>query len=106
MRLHWTGIFLPQFVIDRIRIILQIHHNLMKLNSRTRGTFFILLLLGFITGTLGWEVLERILAQGGVLLNLSAGPIGFDLFAVSFYIRFNPGSLVGIIITGFLFRSL
>jgi len=53
------------------------------------------LFLGLLIGTLGWDLLESIIAMAGGSLKLQAGPLGFDLGVVSFYLRINPGSLVG-----------
>ena len=62
--------------------------------------------LGFLIGTLAWEVLERIVLQMGYELALGIGPVGFDLSVLSFYIKINPGSFIGLLGAVFLFRLL
>ena len=69
----------------------------MKLSSRNRSTFLIFLGLGFLIGTLGWEVLERILLQLGWEIALGIGPVGFDLSVLSVFIKLNPGTFIGVL---------
>ena len=64
------------------------------------------LILGFLIGTLGWEVLERIVLQMGFELALGIGPVGFDLSVLSFFVKINPGSFIGVISGIFLFRVM
>ena len=78
----------------------------MKLTKKNLGFFLTLLGLGLVVGTLSWEIVERIFAAAGLAFDISAGPIGFDLDVISFYIRVNPGSLVGTAGGGFLFSRL
>jgi len=78
----------------------------MKLNSRNRSTFLAFLGLGFLIGTLGWEVLERILLQLGWEIALGIGPVGFDLSVLSFFIKVNPGTFIGVLGGVFLFRLM
>jgi hypothetical protein len=78
----------------------------MKLNSRNRSTFLIFLGLGFLIGTLGWEVLERIVQRMGFELALGIGPVGFDLSVLSVFIKINPGTFIGILGGIFLFRVM
>lgn len=58
-------------------------------------------LAGCAAGTLLWEILEKILEVFGVLIDLTAGPVGFDIYVVSFFIRLNPGTVLGGIIAFF-----
>ena len=67
----------------------------MKLTGRTRSTFLLFLLLGWLIGSLAWEVLERILSRAGMSLSLGIGPIGFDLRVLAFSLMVNPGSVLG-----------
>ncbi len=53
-----------------------------------------------------WEVFEYILARSGVDLNYSIGPVGFDLDVISFYIKVNPGSFLGLVGSIFLFKGI
>jgi hypothetical protein len=66
-----------------------------------------LIFLGTIAGTLAWGILEKIISHfSSRPFDLSAGPLGFDLGALMFYIRVNPGSLLGAAGGFWLFRSL
>jgi hypothetical protein len=78
----------------------------MKLSSRNRSTFLAFLGLGFLVGTLGWEVLERIVQQLGLDLALGIGPVGFDLSVLSVFIKINPGTFIGVLGGIFLFRMM
>ena len=76
----------------------------MKLTSRNRSTLALFVFLGFLIGSLVWELFERILAHSGLELALGIGPIGFDLLVLSFYFKINPGSFFGLIAGFLLFR--
>ena len=76
----------------------------MKLSSRTQNTFMTMFLLWSIVGTLAWELLVRVLALFGPDLDLSVGPVGFDVEVVRLYVQFNPGTLAGVILAVILFR--
>ena len=78
----------------------------MKLSKKNRFTFLSFLGLGFLIGTLAWEVLERILLQVGIELALGIGPVGFDLSVLSFFVKINPGTFIGILGGIFLFRLM
>jgi hypothetical protein len=78
----------------------------MKLNSRNRSTFLAFLGLGFLVGTLGWEVLERIVLQMGFEMALGIGAVGFDLSVLSVFVRVNPGTIIGVLGGIFLFRVM
>jgi len=78
----------------------------MKLTKKNRATLVTILLLGLLIGTLSWEVLERIVALSGKTMDLSVGPVGFDVHAVSIWIRVNPGSFLGAIAGILLFNRL
>ncbi len=78
----------------------------MKLTNRNRSTFLAFLGLGFLVGTLGWEVLERIVLQMGFRLELGVGPVGFDLSVLSVFIKINPGTFIGVLGGIFLFRLM
>ncbi|MBT3272018.1 MAG: hypothetical protein HN368_02595 [Spirochaetales bacterium] len=67
----------------------------MKLIKKNAGLFTLLFILGLISGTFAWEILERILQIAGVGLDLGVGPIGFDLDVLAVYLTVNPGSLLG-----------
>ena len=78
----------------------------MKLNKKNMPSLFLILFLGFIIGSLSWELVERILITFNIAINWEIGPLGFDLNVLSFYIKFNPGSALGIIGGLFLFREV
>jgi len=78
----------------------------MKLSSKNRPTLLSFLGLGFLIGTLAWEVLERILLRIGIELALGFGPVGFDLSVLSVFIKINPGTFIGILGGIFLFRLM
>ena len=78
----------------------------MKLSSKNRPALLSFLGLGFLIGTLAWEVLERILLQIGIELALGIGPVGFDLSVLSVFIKINPGTFIGILGGIFLFRLM
>ena len=78
----------------------------MKLSKKTLGTLLGLLFLGFVAGSLLWEVLERVAAAAGLPLDLGIGPVGFDVHALAVTVRANPGSLFGAVGGAFLFRAL
>ena len=69
----------------------------MKLTRKNYSLIATFVLFGLVIGTLAWEVLERVLSELGVPLDASVGPIGFDLYVISAFIRINPGSLLGLI---------
>ena len=78
----------------------------MKLTQKTLGTLIGICLLTLVAGTLTWDVLERVAALLGWSVSLSVGPIGFDLGVVAFFIRVNPGSLLGVVPGVMLFKGL
>jgi hypothetical protein len=78
----------------------------MKLTSRNRSTFLAFLGLGFLVGTLGWEVLERIVVQMGFEMALGIGPVGFDLSVLSIFVKINPGTFIGVLGGISLFRVM
>lgn len=78
----------------------------MKYSKRSRPTLIRLLVLAGIAGTLGWELFMRLLALGGVVIDLSVGPVGFDLEVISLFIMVNPGTFLGAGAGLFLFRRL
>ncbi|MEE8440954.1 MAG: hypothetical protein V3S41_04465 [Spirochaetia bacterium] len=78
----------------------------MKLNNRNLPIFIRLLLISVVVATLAWELFERLLALSGVVLELSLGPIGFDIQVVAFSLQVNPGTLLGIVPGVLLFRRL
>ena len=67
----------------------------MKTSKKNLRRAAFLILLGLVLGTLGWELLERILSYGGVDLRLAVGPVGFDIGVLAVELMINPGSFLG-----------
>jgi hypothetical protein len=78
----------------------------MKLSKRNQGTFFAVVVGSIAAGTLGWELLARVLSYAGIELSLSVGPVGFDIAVLSVYMEINPGSFLGLLGGIVLFRKL
>jgi len=77
-----------------------------KLSQKTTTPLFFILLLSLVIGTLAWDIVERIVSEAGYSLSLTTQPIGFDLGVLSFYIRVNPGSFLGVIGGVLIFRAV
>ncbi len=78
----------------------------MKLNSKNFPVSIRLLLICVVVTTLAWELFERLLSLAGMALDMSVGPIGFDIQVISIFLRVNPGTLLGIVPAIILFRRL
>jgi hypothetical protein len=78
----------------------------MKLSAKNVSTLVMLGLLGGVVGGLAWEVVERVCFKLGCALNMSVGPIGFDLSVISLYFLVNPGTFLGLLGGVVLFRIL
>ena len=78
----------------------------MKLNGKTVSSFLLLGALGSVAGGLAWEVIERIATSLGIGLDLSIGPIGFDLHVLTVHFLVNPGTLIGLVGGLLIFRFL
>lgn len=78
----------------------------MKVTNKNLNKFISFLVLFCIAGTLGWELLETILNMAGLNLNLTSGPVGFDIDVLSLYISANPGTLLGLAAGYFLFNRI
>jgi hypothetical protein len=78
----------------------------MKLSSKNRGSFGLLLALGALIGSLAWEVLERLLTLLGRDVALGIGPLAIDLVVVSVSLLINPGTLLGLLGGFLIFRSI
>ncbi len=79
---------------------------MMKLTRKNGKYLSMLVFLGFVIGGLAWEILERILGRNGINIDVTVGPIGFDLDIISFYVKVNPGSFVGVLGSIFLFKGI
>jgi hypothetical protein len=78
----------------------------MKLTAKTVPVLSRLLLLSIVIGTLAWEIIERIVTLLGGTLDLSVGPVGFDVEVIALSVMANPGTLLGILPAVILFRRL
>jgi hypothetical protein len=78
----------------------------MKLTAKNLPVFLRILLLCLVIGTLAWELVERLLELAGVAVDLSVGPIGFDIEVVALSVMANPGTLVALVPAVALFRRL
>jgi len=78
----------------------------MKLTTKNLPVLMRLLVLCIVIGTLAWELLERLLELAGVQLDLTVGPVGFDIEVLAVSVMANPGTLFGIIPAVVLFRKL
>lgn len=79
----------------------------MKISKKTLGTFLGFIFLGLIVGTIIWEILELLISGiANNVISITTKPLGFDLGAIAFFIRLNPGSLVGLIGGWILFSKI
>jgi len=78
----------------------------MKLNSRNRSTFLLFLGLGFLIGSLAWEVFERVLGIFGVEVSVAVGPVSLDVSVLKLALQVNPGTILGVIGALILFRLM
>ncbi len=78
----------------------------MKLTAKTLSSLALLCVLGMLVGGLSWEVLERVALHFGLDVDLSIGPVGFDLSVVAMSVTVNPGTFLGLVAAVFLFRAL
>ena len=62
--------------------------------------------MGIVIGSLCWEILERLITMSGINLNLSVGPVGFDISVLSLYLKINPGSFIGAAGIWFLIKKI
>ncbi len=68
----------------------------MKHTPKNRPVLIRLIILGAAAGTLLWGLCEILAEAAGLPFSLSVGPVGFDLYVVSFFIRINPGTFLGL----------
>ena len=78
------------------------------MNRKNLSSFILLLILGMVIGSLGWELLERLFRQLGVSFSLTLkAPLQIlDLYVVSLSLRANPGTLLGALGGIVLFRLI
>jgi len=78
----------------------------MKLTRKNTISMVCFLLLWLLIGSLAWELLERLLSSGGIVMFSSTLKLGFDLSVISFYFKINPGSFFGLLFGVLLFKIL
>ncbi len=78
----------------------------MKLTAKNLPVLMRILLLCLVIGTLAWELVERLLELAGVTLDLSVGPVGFDIEVIALSVMANPGTLIAIVPAVLLFRKV
>lgn len=78
----------------------------MKLTSKNLPVLIRLTVLFMIVLTLAWALLERLLGLAGISMEISTGPIGFDLTVLAVWMQFNPGTLLGVLPAMLVFRKL
>lgn len=78
----------------------------MKYTKKNRPALINLTLLGSLAGTLAWGLLQAAAELAGFGFSLEVGPVGFDLYLLAFWIRINPGTLLGAAGGYYLFRTL
>ncbi len=68
----------------------------MVVNRKNLPLFLGLLLFGTVIGSLGWEIVERIIQAAGSSLSLTLDtPIILDVHVVALSLRPNLGTLLG-----------
>lgn len=78
----------------------------MKLSAKNLPLLVRVLALCMLIGTLAWELVERLLLLAGVELDLSVGPVGFDIEVIVLSVMANPGTVLAIVAGALLFRKL
>ena len=78
----------------------------MKITQKYLKYLYLFIILGIVIGSLCWEIFERLIAITGFDLNLSTGPVGFDISVLSVYLKINPGSFIGAAGGWFLIKRL
>ena len=78
----------------------------MKLTEKTLSSLALIFVLCMLAGGLAWEVLERAALRFGLDVDLSVGPVGFDLSVVALHVTVNPGTFLGLLAAVLLFRAL
>ncbi|MCL2706485.1 MAG: hypothetical protein FWE72_09795 [Spirochaetaceae bacterium] len=64
------------------------------------------IIAGCAAGTLIWELIRIILQNFDIDLSYSAGPIGFDISVLMFYVSINPGTVIGGVLTIFIIKKI
>jgi hypothetical protein len=97
-------LLLPLDTKKTMTIILE---NRMDLKKKNFPVLLGFLCLGMIIGSLGWEIIERIMASMGSGVSLAMKePVGFDLYVLALWVRANLGTLIGAVGGVILFKVL
>ena len=79
----------------------------MDLNKKNFPILLTFIILGMIIGSIGWEILERLITTlGGTLALTLEKPIGFDLYVISLFFRVSLGTLLGALSGIILFKVI
>ena len=78
----------------------------MKLTGKTLSSLALICLLAMLVGGLAWEVLELLALRFGLAVDLSIGPVGFDLGVLAMSVTVNPGTFLGLVAAALLFKAL
>lgn len=79
----------------------------MDLNKKNFPILLSFIMLGMIIGSIGWEIVERLISAWGSNFSLTLeNPIGFDLYVISLFFRVNLGTLLGSISGVILFKVI
>ncbi len=74
---------------------INLYNSPMKITQKYLKYLYLFIILGIVIGSLCWEILERLISLTGIDMNLSVGPVGFDISVLSVYLKINPGSFLG-----------
>jgi hypothetical protein len=77
-----------------------------NVTNKNLDKFIGFLLIFCVMGTLAWELFQTVMGFAGFSIDLTAGPVGFDIEVLSLYIKLNPGTLIGAAIGYLLFKRL
>lgn len=78
----------------------------MKFSRKNLRIFSLFLFLGAVIGTLAFDIIEKIITLFWANFSFSTGAIGFDISLISFYMKLNPGTLLGTAAGYSVFRRL
>jgi hypothetical protein len=94
-------------LLDTKKTMAIILENCMDLKKKNFPVLFGFLCLGMVIGSLGWEIIERLLASMGSSLSFTMKePVGFNLYVIAVYVRANLGTILGAISGILLFKVL
>ena len=80
----------------------------MTLNKKNVPVFLLVIVLGVVIGSFGWEIIERALSSWGVEFGFTLRePITlFDLYVISVSLRANLGTVLGALVGVVVYRMI